>query len=33
MDRAFFRPDLLNTVSLDRIFRGIARTVSKLRDG
>jgi hypothetical protein len=33
MDKAFFRPDLLDTVSIDRIFRGVVRAIAKLRDG
>ncbi len=33
MDDMFFRPDLLNTVTLERVLRGAARTITKLRDG
>ena len=33
MDTAFFRPDMLDSPTVDRVFRGASRTISKVRDG
>lgn len=33
LDDTLFRPDLMTESNLDRILRGVSRTVTKLRDG
>lgn len=33
LDNSYFRPELLDTVSLERFLRGASRTIIKLRDG
>lgn len=33
LDDAYFRPDLFNSVAMERILRGTSRIITKSRDG